>query len=168
MVVPRSDRMYKHRLDQTEEVSKQEKLTRQEVEETRTRCKLQRGAAKAGHTQPRALKLSILAWERSEKKKSFTSSNTNTLSQFYLIVVINTQAYFETLLLCTKYYTNWESVYKCLHAYLMSSKFFGYVITVRILEWPWHGKKVVYFLYVVDSSSNMLGKFFLGQWRIYM
>ena len=62
---------------------------------------------------------------------------------------------------------NGELTYVCIHACLMSSKKFGYAVNVRILEWSWHGENVVYFLYVVDSSSNMLGKFYLYQWGIY-
>ena len=85
----------------------------------------------------------------------------------YFILVMNTQAYSESLLLCTKKYMNGESAHMCMHACLMSSKKFGYAVNVRILEWSWHGENVVYFLYDVDSSNNMLGKFYLGQWRIY-
>ena len=62
---------------------------------------------------------------------------------------------------------NGESAHVCMHVCSMSSKKFKYAVNVRILEWSWHGENIVYFLYVVDSNSNMLGKFYLGQWRIY-
>ena len=51
----------------------------------------------------------------------------------------------------------------CMHTCLMSSKKFEYAVNVRTLEWSWHGENVVYFLYVVDFSSLMLSKFYLGQ-----
>ena len=137
-----------------------------EVEGTRT--KLQRRTLKARCRERRVLKLPILVWQLSEVKNCSNSGNTHISSHMlYFILVMNTQAYSESLLLCTKKYMNGKSAHVCMHACLMSSKKFGYVVNVKMLEWSWHGENVVYFLYVVDSSSNMLGKFYLGQWKIY-
>ena len=123
---------------------------------------------KAGHREQRVLKLPILVWQLSEVKNCSRSANTCISSQMlYFTLVVNTQAFSESLLLCTKKHMNGESAHMCIPACLMFSKKFGYAKNSRILEWSWHGENVVYFLYVVDSSNNMLGKFYLSQWRIY-
>ena len=153
-------------IESREEAKAMGASAKKEVEGTKT--KLQRRTMKVGHREPRMLKLSILVWQQSEVKNCSSLDNTCISSQMlYFIIVMNTQAYSKSLLLCTENYVNGESAYMCMHVYLMSFKKFGYAVNVRILEWWWHGENIVYFLYVVDSSSNMLGKFYLGQWRIY-
>ena len=76
---------------------------------------------KARYKEPRALKLPILVWQLSEVKNCSTSGNTCISSQMlYFILVMNTQAYSESLLLCTKVYERGIS-HMCMHACLMSS-----------------------------------------------